>query len=84
MRKMVRIGRKTWPTLTVPTLVIQGGKDPASPVANGENVYAAIKHAQKQYAFFPDAGHELMRPFDPAHTDVWRLIHSFLQQHVSF
>lgn len=81
MRRMTRIGRRLWPRLALPTLILQGGHDPAAPPSFGASVHAAVPHRDKQYHFFPEAGHELMRPFDPAHEQVWPLIRDFLLHH---
>lgn len=81
LRKMTRLGRKLYRKLSLPVLTLQAGADPAAPVENGEKVHAAIRAADKRYVLVAEAGHELMRPFDPAHETVWAEIRDFLRRY---
>jgi carboxylesterase len=81
MVKIVDIGRTLWPRLTLPILMFQGGHDPAVPPGSIEKIYNLLPSQDKHLESFPEAGHELMRPFEPAHTTVWQLIHHFIGQH---
>lgn len=77
MVKMVDLGKKLWSQLTLPVLVFQGGDDPAVPAGTIQKIYDMLPSRDKQLKTFPEAGHELMRPFEPAHKKVWSLIHQF-------
>jgi alpha-beta hydrolase superfamily lysophospholipase len=81
MVKMVQLGRKLWSKLTLPVLIFQGGDDPAVPPGSIREIYNLIPSDEKHLETFPEAGHELMRPFEPAHGEVWRMIHQFFLQH---
>ncbi len=81
MVRTVRSGRKLWPRLNAPVLIFQGGKDPAVSLNAARKVFHAISSERKQFVMFPEAGHELMRPFEPVHTEVWRGIVHFVQTH---
>jgi len=78
MRKMAQMGRKLWPQLRLPALVLQGEKDRAVKLGSAEALYAALGSTDKQLRLYPRAGHELMRPKDPAHTQVWAEVLAFL------
>ncbi len=78
MRKMARMGRTLWPQLRLPALVLQGQKDRAVKPGSAEALYAVLGSADKQLHLYPRAGHELMRPKDPAHTQVWAEVLEFL------
>lgn len=80
MRKMADIGRRLWPTLTLPALLLQGEKDIAVNPGNTEAIYLALGAADKTLHTFPRAGHELMRPFDPVHKEVWPLVNAFIAE----
>jgi carboxylesterase len=80
MVKVVDLGRKLWPRLALPVLMFQGGHDPAVPSGDVCKVYELLPSQDKHIETFPEAGHELMRPFDPAHEKVWPLIHRFVSQ----
>ena len=47
---------------------------------NTETIYHMIPAKDKAMHMFPNAGHELMRPFDPHHRKVWPLIYIFVAQ----
>lgn len=81
MVKMVRLGRKLWSKLTLPILIFQGGDDPAVPPGSFRKIYDLLPSKDKRLKTFPEAGHELMRPFEPVHTTVWEMIHQFFLRH---
>ncbi len=80
MRKVADMGRLLWPRLTMPALLLQGEKDIAVNPGNTEAIYRALGTEDKTLHKFPHAGHELMRPFDPVHRQVWPLVYSFIQE----
>ena len=81
MVKMVKFGRKFWSRLKLPVLIFQGGDDPAVPADTMTKIYNMLPSRDKQLKTFPDAGHELMRPFEPVHAQVWQLIRDFFRDH---
>ena len=83
MRKVADLGRLLWPKLTIPALLLQGEKDVAVNPGNTEAIYQALGAQDKTLHKFPRAGHELMRPFDPVHRQVWPLVYSFIQEHAT-
>lgn len=83
MRKMVQLGQKLWPQVNTPTLILDGGHDIAVSPGSGAMIFQQIPARDKQHHYFPQAGHELMRPQDPAHLEVWNLIVTFIQQHAN-
>jgi len=81
MVRMVRLGRKLWPRLRAPALIFKGGDDPAVKPGSIQQLFALLPGKEKRLQEFPEAGHELMRPFEPVHTQVWRQILEFFQQY---
>jgi carboxylesterase len=79
MRKMADIGRKLWPQTHLPALIFQGGRDVAVSPGNAQYIYDLLPDEDKKLHFFPKAGHELMRPFEPVHAEVWPAIHEFIR-----
>ncbi|MCI0394381.1 MAG: alpha/beta fold hydrolase [Chloroflexi bacterium] len=79
MRRMADLGRQLWPRLHLPVLIFQGGRDVAVSPGNAEKIYNLLPGQDKELKFFPDAGHELMRPFDPTHEEVWPTIFEFIR-----
>ena len=51
--------------------------------ANKQKLFGLLTNSDKAIYFFDDAGHELMRPFDPAHEQVWRLVFEFIRERSS-
>lgn len=80
MLQMARLGRKLWPKLQIPALILQGGKDPAVSPGNAEKIYNLLPTGDKQLKLFPNVGHELMRPFEPIHKTVWQMIADFIAE----
>lgn len=81
MRKTIKIGQKLWPTLDLPSIIFQGDEDVAVPLENSRTLYSALPGQDKELIILEGAGHELMRPFDPAHERVWPAIFDFIRQH---
>jgi len=77
MVQMVKYGRQFWSKLDLPTLIFQGGDDPAVPPETMTKIYNMLPSQDKHLQTFPEAGHELMRPFEPVHEQVWRMIYEF-------
>ena len=84
MSKMAGIGRKLWPHVHQPVLIFQGGNDPAVNPGNTEKLFQALATADKEMKFFPQVGHELMRPVEPIHVKVWNKTLEFIEDHAEF
>jgi carboxylesterase len=82
MRKMAGYGRKLWSKVHQPVIVFQGGHDPAVSPGNTEKLFQLLPTADKEMKFFPQVGHELMRPVEPIHVKVWQKIDEFIEEHV--
>ncbi|MGH2537539.1 MAG: alpha/beta hydrolase [Candidatus Promineifilaceae bacterium] len=80
MRRVLDAGRRLWPRLDAPAIVFQGGGDIAVDSATTERLFAALPHPDKAYHYFETAGHELMRPFEPVHAQVWPRIAAFIRR----
>ncbi|MCP4358479.1 MAG: alpha/beta fold hydrolase [Chloroflexi bacterium] len=80
MLKMIEYGRILWPTFTIPNIIFHGGSDPAVKVGSIEKLFATLPGPDKQIREFPEAGHELMRPFDPVHEIVWKSTFDFIYE----
>jgi alpha-beta hydrolase superfamily lysophospholipase len=78
---MIYWGRTLWPRLELPVLMFEGGKDRAVPAGTIEQISKLLPSDNKQLEHLANAGHEMMRPFDPAHTEVWAKILHFMTQH---
>lgn len=81
MVKMVRYGRQFWSNLKLPVLIFQGGDDPAVPDHTMTEIYNLLPSQEKELKTFPEAGHELMRPFEPVHMQVWQHIRDFFHKY---
>ncbi len=81
MRKMAAMGRKLWPRLRVPVIIFQGGNDPAVNAGNTEKLFQKLQTPDKEMKFFPQVGHELMRPVESIHRKVWHKILEFIEDH---
>lgn len=84
MRRMGDMGRKLWSKVHQPALVFQGGNDPAVNPGNTEKLFQKLATADKEMRFFPQVGHELMRPVEPIHVKVWDKIYEFIEDHSEF
>lgn len=71
MVKMADYGRTLWPQLTTPSIIFRGGHDPAVKPGTIDKLYETLPGPHKKLVTFPEAGHEPMRPFDPAHQELW-------------
>jgi carboxylesterase len=80
MRQMAAYGRQLWPQLDLPVIILQGERDIAVRPGAARAVYERIGSEDKAFHLFPHAGHELMRPFEPVHAQVWSLILEFIRQ----
>jgi carboxylesterase len=78
MRKMADIGQKLWPKIDIPAVIFQGGRDIAVKDGNAQQIYDLLPNHDKTLRLFPEAGHELMRPFDPTHAQVLPQIYDFI------
>jgi len=81
MRKTLDMGRKLWPQLDVPVLIIQGGDDIAVNPADTQELFDQLPNSDKELLFLEAASHELMRPFDPNHKTVWPAVYDFIRSH---
>lgn len=79
--KIVDLGKKLWGKVNVPALLLDAGHDIAIHPDSAKSIYQQLPHPDKQHHHFPRATHELMRPKDPAHTQVWQLVHQFIHAH---
>lgn len=79
MRKIAGLGRLLWPQLTLPILILQGEEDIAVRPGNARAIYEAVATDDRHFHLFPEAGHELMRPFEPVHAQVWPLVYDFVR-----
>jgi carboxylesterase len=80
MRKMADLGRLLWPQLTLPVMILQGEEDIAVRPGNARAIYEQVASDDRRYYLFPNAGHELMRPFEPVHEEVWPLVYEFVRE----
>ena len=78
MRKVMDMGRELWPQLNLPVLIFQGKLDTAASPENTQKIYDLIPSQEKDLVLFEDAGHELMRTFEPVHTQVWSRVRDFI------
>jgi carboxylesterase len=83
MRKMASYGRRLWPQLQIPIIVVQGEKDIAVRPGAARAIFERAATADKAFHLFPNAGHELMRPFEPVHVQVWSLVLDFIRERAS-
>jgi carboxylesterase len=78
MRKMIESGRVLWPQLDLPVVIYQGKKDIAVDDATTEALFEVLPNQDKQLTLLEEGGHELMRPFDPTHEQVWPAVYDFV------
>ena len=81
MRQMSAVGRKLWSRIHQPVIIFQGGNDPAVSTSSTEKLFQELPTADKEMKFFPQVGHELMRPVEPIHKKVWQKIDDFIEEH---
>ncbi|MCP4421713.1 MAG: alpha/beta hydrolase [Chloroflexi bacterium] len=81
MVKVAEYGRTLWPKLKTPSVIFRGGHDPAVKPGTIDTLYDVLPGPHKQLKTFHDAGHEPMRPFDPAHKELWPLALEFIRTH---
>jgi carboxylesterase len=80
MVRMAAIGRRLWPKMKLPTLILQGDSDPAVSPGNAEKIFKVLPSLSKHLEIFPNTGHELMRKFEPIHEKVWQMILHFVRE----
>lgn len=83
MRKMLDLGRRLWPQTDVPAIIFQGEQDIAVDTDSTRKLFEQLPNADKQLVLFPSAGHELMRPFEPVHRQVWQQVLAFIRDRSS-
>jgi carboxylesterase len=80
MVKMIYFGRRLWPRLDLPVRILVGEADRAASPENARKIFELLAADDKELHAFPETGHELMRPFEPVHTEVWQLIADFVME----
>ncbi len=83
MRKVVDMGQGLWPLLDIPVLIFQGGLDFAATPDNTNKIFNLLPNQDKELILFENAGHELMRPFETVHTQVWSKAYQFILSHTA-
>jgi carboxylesterase len=79
MVKMAAYGRTLWSKLNTPSIIFRGGHDPAVKPGTIDKLYEILPGPDKKLKTFPEAGHEPMRPFDPAHKELWPMALDFIR-----
>lgn len=79
MTKLADLGKVLWSQVHVPVLIMQGKHDRAVKPADAQQLYEALPTPEKQLLWF-EGGHELLRPSDPVHEQVWPQVLAFIQQ----
>ena len=79
MVKMAEYGRTLWPRLATPSIIFRGGHDPAVKPGTIDKLFDVLPGPDKKLKTFPEAGHEPMRPFDPAHKELWPMALEFIR-----
>ncbi len=80
MVKMLDYGLTLWPRLAIPVQIHAGEDDTAAPPDNARRIFALLPGADKELTIYPHTGHEMMRPFDPVHDQVWTAILGFIRR----
>jgi len=80
MRKMVESGLSLWPRLDLPVIIFQGKRDIAVDYRDTEALLESLPNPDKRIVLFDEGGHELMRPFDPIHEQVWPAVLDFIRR----
>jgi alpha-beta hydrolase superfamily lysophospholipase len=78
MRRTVAWGQRMYPQLTTPILILDGDHDIAVSPESGRRLFEAVGSEDKRHVCVKGAGHELMRPSDPAHERIWGLVSEFV------
>ena len=78
MVSTIDYGRSLWPRLDLPVHIFAGEEDSAAPPDNARQIFAALPNADKELTIYPHTGHEMMRPFEPVHSQVWAAILDFI------
>ncbi len=78
MRQTLDMGRDLWPQLDLPIIIFQGKLDIAASPENTRKIFDLLPSEDKELVLYEDAGHELMRPFEPTHAQVWPRILQFI------
>ena len=78
MVSTIDYGRSLWPRLDLPVHIFAGEEDSAAPPDNARQIFAALPNADKELTIYPHTGHEMMRPFEPVHSQVWAAILDFV------
>ncbi len=81
LRKMAKYGRALYPHIYQPAMVMQGQLDDTLDPALAQRLFNLLPSPRKQLHRYPNSDHELMRPDDPAHQQVWSTILSFIEQY---
>ena len=79
MVEMAAYGRTLWPKFTTPSIIFRGGHDPAVKPGTIDKLYDTLPGPHKKLVTFPESGHEPMRPFDPAHKELWPMALEFIR-----
>jgi carboxylesterase len=83
MRQMLKYGRTLWPQLDLPVVLFQGRQDIAVGEESTRRLFDQLPNPDKELVLFDNAGHELMRPFEPVHQEVWVKVYDFIVAHSS-
>ena len=83
MVNLVEYGQPIWARIRLPVVLFQGKRDRAIKPAQQRVVFEQIGSTNKTFHHL-DGGHELMRPIDLVHEQVWQETAVFLQKHLSF
>jgi len=81
LRQLCRVldmARDKWSSIYCPTAIFQGGDDEATETEDSVLILERIVSSDKQMITIEEAGHELMRPADPCHQEVWDGILDFI------
>jgi carboxylesterase len=81
MVSMIERGPELWRRLDIPVRIYAGNLDYAAPPENARKIFDLLPSQDKEITVFPQAGHELMRPFDPIHSTVWDSIAGFFDMY---
>lgn len=80
MVRMIDLGRHFWPHLELPVRIFQGDHDSAVDPKFTQIIYGLIPSKDKKINIYPNVGHELMRPFESVHTEIWQSIYQLISE----